>query len=79
MRLTFSKSIAKFLCTYDKSYSYRKFKFRIGDVADKDSKNCLFAIVSYTGYVLRMATHYENAEILCDGNYRHVYKAYLEF
>ena len=58
MRFTFSKSLAQFLCKYDKDYSYKKLRFNVLDKASPDSKNCVFAIVSYTGAVLRMATTY---------------------
>lgn len=79
MRLTFSKSLAKFLCTYDNSYTYRKFKFKIGDrvVDPSKSTNCLYAIVSYTGFVLRMATSYERAKVLVDEEYRYIFEAHL--
>jgi hypothetical protein len=75
MRFTFSKSLAKFLCTYDSSFTYRKLRFNVGDVATENSKDCVYAIVSYTGAVLRMATTYERAKILCDDNYRFVFEA----
>jgi len=78
MRFTFSKSLAQFLCTYDDSYTYRKFRFKVGDVANEDSKNCVFAIVSYTGAVLRMATTYDRAEALVDNNYRFVFEATIK-
>lgn len=79
MRLTFSKSLAIFLCGYDKTYTYRKFKFKVGDRVDdpSKSKNCLYAIVSYTGYVLRMATTYERAKALVDDEYRYIFEAHL--
>ncbi len=75
MRFTFSKSLAKFLCTYDESYTYKKLRFKVGEVANQDSKNCVFAVVSYTGAVLRMATSYEKAKILCDDEHRFVFEA----
>lgn len=75
MRFTFSKSLAQFLCKYDESFSYKKVRFKVGEVATADSENCVFAIVSYTGAVLRMATTYERAEILADNNYRFVFEA----
>lgn len=79
IRLTFSKSLAIFLCSYDETYTYRKFKFKVGDVVKDpaESKNCLYAIVSYTGYVLRMATTYERAELLVDNEYRYIFEAHL--
>lgn len=78
MRFTFSKSLAQFLCTYDESFTYRKFRFKVGDIATEDSKDCVFAIVSYTGAVLRMATTYERAKVLCDDNYRFVFEAKIK-
>lgn len=78
MRFTFSKSLAKFLCTYDEGYTYKKFKFKVGDVASMDSKDCVFAIVSYTGAVLRMATTYDRAKVLADDNYRFVFEAKIK-
>ncbi|AXY82754.1 hypothetical protein KARL1_135 [Acinetobacter phage KARL-1] len=78
MRFTFSLSLAKFLCKYDDKYTYRKLRFKVGDIASPDSTNCVFAIVSYTGAVLRMATTYERAEILCDNNYRYVFEAKIK-
>lgn len=78
MRFTFSKSLAIFLCTYDHTYTYKKFRFKVGEIANVESKNCIFAIVSYTGAVLRMTTTYERAEILCDNNYRFVFEAQLK-
>jgi len=78
MRFTFSKSLAKFLCAYDKTYTYRKFKFKVGDIATEDSTDCVFAIVSYTGAVLRMATTYERAKVLTDNNYRFVFEAKIK-
>lgn len=78
MRFTFSKSLAQFLCKYDNKYTYRKLRFKVGEIANKDSKNCVFAIVSYTGAVLRMATTYERAKILCDDNYRFVFEANIK-
>jgi len=38
----------------------------------------VFAIVSYTGAVLRMATTYDRAEVLCDNNYRFVFEAKIK-
>lgn len=38
----------------------------------------MFAIVSYTGAVLRMATTYDRAEVLCDNNYRFVFEAKIK-
>lgn len=78
MRFTFSKNLAQFLCTYDSSYYYRKLRFKVGDHANEKSENCVFAIVSYTGAVLRMATSYEKAKILCDDNYRFVFEAKIK-
>lgn len=78
VRFTFSKSLAIFLCTYDTDYFYRKFRFKVDDIAKENSKNCVFAIVSYTGAVLRMATTYERAKILCDDNYRFVFEARIK-
>lgn len=78
MRFTFSKSLAQFLCTYDKSYTYKKFRFKVGDVATENSTNCVFAIVSYTGAVLRMATTYERAKILTDDEHRFVFEAQIK-
>lgn len=78
MRFTFSKSLAKFLCSYDKEYTYKKFRFKVGDIATEDSKDCVFAIVSYTGAVLRMATTYERAKVLTDDNYRFVFEAKIK-
>lgn len=78
IRFTFSKSLAIFLCTYDPTYTYKKFRFKVGDIANINSKNCVFAIISYTGAVLRMATTYERAEILCDNNYRFVFEAQIK-
>ncbi|AEJ90205.1 hypothetical protein ZZ1p0152 [Acinetobacter phage ZZ1] len=75
MRFTFSKNLAQFLCTYDNKYTYKKFRFKVGEIANKDSKNCVFAIVSYTGAVLRMATSYERAKVLTDDEYRFVFEA----
>ena len=75
MRFTFSKCLAQFLCTYDESYTYKKLRFKVGDFATEESKDCVFAIVSYTGAVLRMATTYERAKMLCDDNYRFVFEA----
>lgn len=77
MRFTFSKSLAKFLCTYDSSYTYKKFKFKVGNIASEKSENCVFVILSYTGFVLRMATTYERAKILVDDEYRFVFEAGL--
>lgn len=79
MRFTFSKSLAKFLCTYDKEYTYRKLKFIVGEVANENSSGCVFAIVSYTGAVLRMATTYERAKILCDDEHRFVFEAKVRY
>ena len=78
IRFTFSKSLAMFLCTYDDTYTYHKFRFKVGDIANKESKNCVFAIVSYTGAVLRMATTYERAEVLVDNNYRFIFEAKIK-
>lgn len=78
MRFTFSKSLAKFLCTYDPTYTYKKIRFQVGDIATEDSKNCVFAIVSYTGAVLRMATTYERGKLLVDDNYRFVFEAKIK-
>ena len=78
MRFTFSKSLAQFLCKYDKSYSYKKFRFKVGDIASEGSQNCVFAIVSYTGAVLRMATTYDHAEPLVDNNYRFIFEAKIK-
>lgn len=78
MRFTFSKSLAIFLCSYDSSYTYRKFRFKVGDIATENSKDCVYAVVSYTGAVLRMATEYERAKILCDDNYRFVFEAKIK-
>ncbi|ADG60049.1 hypothetical protein Acj9p149 [Acinetobacter phage Acj9] len=75
MRFTFSKSLAKFLCSYDKSYTYKKLRFNVGEVANENSTGCVFAIVSYTGAVLRMATTYDRAKILCDDEHRFVFEA----
>lgn len=75
MRFTFSKSLAQFLCTYDDTFTYRKFRFKVGEAATEESKNCVYAIVSYNGAVLRMATTYERAKALCDDNYRFVFEA----
>lgn len=75
VRFTFSKNLAQFLCTYDSSYTYRKLRFKVGDIATEESKDCVFAIVSYTGAVLRMATTYERAKVLTDDNYRFVFEA----
>lgn len=79
MRFTFSKSLAKFLCTYDINYTYRKLKFNVGDHATPDSTGCVFAIVSYTGADLRMATTYERAKILCDDEHRFVFEAKVRY
>ena len=78
IRFTFSKSLALFLCTYDLTYTHRKFRFKVGDIANPRSKDCVFAIVSYTGAVLRMATTYDRAEVLCDNNYRFVFEAKIK-
>lgn len=78
MRFTFSKSLAQFLCKYDSSYTYKKFRFKVGEIATENSSNCVFAIVSYTGAVLRMATTYDRAEILVDHNYRFVFEAQIK-
>ncbi len=78
MRFTFSKSLAKFLCTYDESYTYKKLRFKVEDHASESSAGCVFAIVSYTGAVLRMATTYEQAKVLCDDNYRFVFEAKIK-
>lgn len=78
MRFTFSKSLAQFLCSYDKSFTYRKFRFKVGEYATDQCENCVYAIVSYTGAVLRMATTYERAKILCDDNYRFVFEATIK-
>lgn len=78
MRFTFSKALAQFLCTYDKSYTYRKFRFKVGDIATEESTGCVYAIVSYTGAVLRMATSYEKAKVLTDDNYRFVFEAQIK-
>lgn len=78
MRFTFSKSLAQFLCSYDSSYIYRKFRFKVNDVATAQSKNCVFAIVSYTGAVLRMATTYDRASALTDDNYRFIFEAQVK-
>lgn len=78
IRFTFSKSLAQFLCSYDKDYTYHKFRFKVGERATSNSKNCVFAIVSYTGAVLRMATTYDRAEILCDNDYRFVFEARIK-
>lgn len=78
MRFTFSKSLAQFLCTYDKTWTYKKLRFKVGDFASEDSKDCVFAIVSYNGAVLRMATTYERAKVLSDDNYRFVFEAKIK-
>ena len=78
MRFTFSRSLAKFLCSYDSTYEYKKLRFRVGDMATSESTGCVFAIVSYTGAVLRMATSYERAKILCDDDYRFVFEAKIK-
>lgn len=78
IRFTFSKSLAQFLCTYDSTYTYKKFRFKVGDIASEQSSNCVYAIVSYTGAVLRMATTYERAKILVDDNYRFVFEAKIK-
>lgn len=75
MRFTFSKSLAKFLCSYDSSYTYKKLRFNVGEAANEQSSGCVFAIVSYNGAVLRMATTYERAKMLCDDEYRFVFEA----
>lgn len=75
MRFTFSKSVARLLCSYDSTFTYRKFRFKVGEHATEQSEGCVYAIVSYTGAVLRMATTYERAKILCDDNYRFVFEA----
>lgn len=77
MRFTFSKSLAHFLCKYIVNSSVKKFRFKVGDFATPESKNCVFAIVSYTGAVLRIATTYERACVLCDFNNRFVFEANL--
>lgn len=78
MRFTFSKALAQFLCSYDESYTYSKFRFKVGDLATEESKSCVYAIVSYTGAVLRMATSYERAKALVDDNYRFVFEAKIK-
>lgn len=78
MRFTFSKNLAQFLCKYDDKYTYRKVRFKVGEIANEQSKNCVFAIVSYNGAVLRMATTYERAKILTDDNYRFVFEAQIK-
>lgn len=78
MRFTFSKSLAQFLCTYSDEYTYKKVKFKVGEKATENSTGCVFAVVSYTGAVLRMATTYERASILCDDNYRFVFEATIK-
>ena len=78
IRFTFSKSLAIFLCSYDPTYRYYKFRFKVGDIATEQSKGCVFAIVSYTGAVLRMATTYEQAKVLTDDNYRFVFEAKIK-
>ncbi|EQA7786715.1 hypothetical protein ACX818_001302 [Acinetobacter baumannii] len=75
MRFTFSKNLAQFLCKYDNKYSYKKLRFKVGEQATEKSEGCVFAIVSYNGAVLRMATTYERAKILCDDDYRFVFEA----
>ena len=55
-----------------------KFRFKVGDIATEQSKGCVFAIVSYTGAVLRMATTYEQAKVLTDDNYRFVFEAKIK-
>ena len=67
-----------FLCSYDSTYSHRKFRFKVGEIANERSSDCVFAIVSYTGAVLRMATTYDRAEVLCDNNYRFVFEAKIK-
>lgn len=78
MRFTFSKNLAQFLCTYDSTYTYKKFRFNVEDYTTEQDDNYVYAIVSYTGAVLRMATTYERAKILCDDNYRFVFKAKIK-
>lgn len=78
IRFTFSKSLALFLCSYDATYTYVKFRFKVGEIANEKSENCVFAIVSYTGAVLRMATTYDRAKVLTDDNYRFVFEAKIK-
>lgn len=79
MRFTFSKNLAQFLIKYDKSYTYKKLRFNVGEAANENSTGCVFAIVSYTGAVLRMATTYERAKILCDDEHRFVFEAKVRY
>lgn len=79
MRFTFSKNLAQFLCTYDESYTYKKLRFNVGEAANENSTGCVFAVVSYTGAVLRMATTYERAKILCDDEHRFVFEAKVRY
>lgn len=78
MRFTFSKNLAQFLCSYDSTYYYKKLRFSIKEYTDKQENDYVYAIVSYTGAVLRMATTYDRAKILCDDNYRFVFKAKIK-
>lgn len=78
MRFTFSKSLAKFLCSYDETYTYKKFRFKVGEMVSESSSNCVYAIVSYTGAVLRMATTFDRASLLVDNDYRYVFEAWIK-
>lgn len=79
-RLTFSESLAKFICDKDDKYRVERFNFKIGKklAVGEKSQSGLYAIMSVKGdYALRISLHQEGAQLLCDDKSRYLAEAWI--
>lgn len=78
-RLTFSKSLAEFICANYGNYQLRRFnvirgrRLQTGEV----SKTGIYLIVSSKGVILRASVIQGTAELYCDNETRFLYEGFL--
>lgn len=79
-RLTFSQSLAKFLCSLDPNYKIQRFKVTIGRELQPDEKSStgVYILMSNKGYMLRGQVSRELSNLYRDGLSKHVVEASLE-
>lgn len=76
-KLTFSQDLAEFIQIKNPDHEIWKLDLIIGKDATKDSKNCIFGILSLkTGKLLRAAVTFEEADWLCQDSSRRVVECF---
>lgn len=78
-RLTFSKSLAEFICCNYGDYQMRRFNVKRGRklAVGETSKSGVYLIVSSKGVILRASVLKGTAELYCDGETRFLYEGFL--